>query len=51
MEFIGFLSQNMLSRHENVQLEVQLAHNWRIVNILTIDDVCQRVDVRSRLAV
>ena len=40
MEFIGFLSQNMLLRHE----KVQLPHNWRIANILTIDDVCQRVD-------
>ena len=39
MEFIGFLSQNMLLRHENMQLEVQLPHNWRIVNILTVDDV------------
>ena len=45
MEFIGFLSQNMLLRHANVQLEVQLPLNWRIVNILTIDYVCQRVDV------
>ena len=45
MEFICFLSQNMLLRHENVQLEVQLLHNWRIVNMLTIDDACQRVDV------
>ena len=45
MEFIGFLSQNMLMRHENVQLVVQLSQNWRIVNILTTDDVCQRVDV------
>ena len=45
MEFISFLSQNMLSRHENVQLEVQLPQNWRIVNILTIADVCHRVDV------
>ena len=44
MEFIGFLSQNMLLRHENVHLEVQLPQNWRIVNILTIADVCQRVD-------
>ena len=39
MEFIGFLSQNMLLRHENVQLEEQLPQNWRIVNILTIADV------------
>ena len=45
MEFIGFLSQNMLLRHENVQLEVQLPQSWRIVNILTIADACQRVDV------
>ena len=45
MEFIGLLSQNMLLRHDNVQLEVQLPQSWRIVNILTIDDVCQRVDV------
>ena len=43
MEFIGFLSQNMMLRHENVQLEVQLPQNWRIANILTIADVCQRV--------
>ena len=44
MELIYFLSQYMLLRHENVQLEV-LPQNWRIVNILTIADVCQRVDV------
>ena len=45
MKFIGFLSQNMLLRHENVQLDVQLPQNYRIVNIPTIADVCQRVDV------
>ena len=45
MELIGFLSQNMLLRHENVQLEVQLPQIWRIINILTIADVCQTVDV------
>ena len=45
MECIGFLLQNLLLRHENVQLEVQLPQNWRIFNILTVADVCQRVDV------
>ena len=45
MEFIGFLSQNMLLRHKNVQLEVKLAQSWRIANILTRADVCQRVDI------
>ena len=45
MEFLGFLSQNMLLRHENVQLEVQLQQNCRIVNIRTIAGVCQMVDV------
>ena len=45
MKFTGFLSQNMLLRHKNLQLEVQLPQNWRIVNILTIANVCQRVDV------
>ena len=45
MEFIGFLSQNMLLRNENVQIDVQLPQNWRIVNILTIADACQRVGV------
>ena len=45
MEFIGLLSHNMLLRHENVQLEVQLPQIWRIVNIRTIADACQRVDV------
>ena len=34
MEFIGFLSQNMLLRHEKVQLEVQLPQIWSIVNRL-----------------
>ena len=39
MEFIGFLSQNKLLRHENVQIEVQFPQNWWIVNMLTIGDV------------
>ena len=42
MEFIGFLPQNMLLRHKNVQLEVQLPQNWRIVNMLTMVDVCDK---------
>ena len=33
----------MLLRHENVQIEVHLPQNWRIVNILTIADVSQRL--------
>ena len=31
MVFIGFMSQHMLLRHANGQIEVQLPHNWRIV--------------------
>ena len=31
MEFVGGLSQNMLFRHENVQIKVQLPQNWMIV--------------------
>ena len=30
MAFVGSLSQNMLFRHENVQMEVQLPQNWRV---------------------
>ena len=33
MTFIGFVSHNMLLRHENVQIEVQLQRNWRIVSL------------------
>ena len=31
MQFIGFLSPNILLQHENVQIEVQLPQNWMIV--------------------
>ena len=31
IDLYRLLSQNMLLRHENVQIDVQLPQNWRIV--------------------
>ena len=55
MEFIGFLSQNMLFRHENVQMELRttsakLEGRFSVFILITVNvwfmaDVCQRVNV------